>query len=466
MSRRISLTFVALIAALLVLAVVPLGVSMTQNERASFRFGTESAAHQVASAAEEYLADHHGQTAMREALAAASARGDCAAVFDAGGAVLAATPCVAASDDDARALAHRALTGHGDVTSQGDAWLKVAVPVSDDDKNAGAVVLARSADPVNDRIGAMWGWLALIGAGGLLVGVALSIRLARWVAGPIAALGDTARRLGDGALDVRAPTDRGPAEVRALAATFNRMAERTGTLVHAHREWVADVSHQLRTPLTALRLRLDVLSGDAEAAGADLAAEFAGVQEEIARLSRLVDGLLAVARAESSVPRPEAVRADRVADERASAWEPVARERRIALSARTPESATAYLGPGDLEQMLDNLLANALEAVSDGGRVSVEVRPGADRVAVRIADDGPGMAEPAKQAAFHRFANPSPHGSGLGLAIVHRLATANGGTVELADTPGGGLTVELNLPAAPRRRGERTDAAADTGAGT
>lgn len=465
MSRRISLTFVALIAALLVLAVVPLGVSMTQNERTSFRFDTQSSARQVASAAEEFLADHHGESAMREALAAASARGDCAAVFDAAGAMVAATPCAAASDDEARALVRRALADSGTITSQDDAWLKVAVPVSDDDKNAGAVVFARSADPVDDRIGVMWTWLALIGAGGLLLGVALSVRLARWVAGPIAALGDTAGRLGDGALDVRAPTDRGPAEVRALARTFNRMAERTGTLVHAHREWVADVSHQLRTPLTALRLRLDVLSGDADAAGADLAAEFAGVQEEIARLSRLVDGLLAVARAESSVPQPEPVRADRVAAERAAAWEPVARERGIVLAARTPESATAYLGPGDLEQMLDNLLANALEAVPDGSRVSVEVRPGTDLVKVRVADDGPGMSESAKKAAFHRFANPSAHGGGIGLAIVHRLAAANGGAVELSDTPGGGLTVGLSLPAAPRRRSERADAGAAAGSG-
>jgi signal transduction histidine kinase len=273
------------------------------------------------------------------------------------------------------------------------------------------------------------------------------------VARPLGTLGQAAARLGDGTLDVRAPVDSGPAEVRALALTFNRMAERTRMLVDAHQVWVADVSHQLRTPLTALRLRLDLLADDVDD---EAAAELAGAQEEIARLSRLVDGLLAVARAESSVPQPQPVRADAVAAERVAAWEPVARERRIGLTADPGEQATAYLGPGDLAQMLDNVLANALEAVPDGGRVRIEVANGAGRVSLRVVDDGPGMSEQAKQAAFRRFGNPAARGNGLGLAIVYRLATANGGAVNLSDTPGGGLTVELDLPA-ERRKGAGRD---------
>ncbi|HEV3171294.1 MAG TPA: HAMP domain-containing sensor histidine kinase [Actinocrinis sp.] len=453
MSRRIALAFTALIAALLVLAVVPLGVSMTNNERTSFRYGTQSSANQVASSAEEYLADHHGTTAMYAALAAASARGDCAAVFGSDGVVVASTPCGAATEATARRLVTQALAARSDTAAQDGAWLRVAVPISDADKTAGAVLLARSADPVNDRISVMWGWLILIGVGCLLVGVVLSVWLARWVARPLGTLGQAAARLGDGTLDVRAPVDSGPAEVRALALTFNRMAERTRMLVDAHQVWVADVSHQLRTPLTALRLRLDLLADDVDD---EAAAELAGAQEEIARLSRLVDGLLAVARAESSVPQPQPVRADAVAAERVAAWEPVARERRIGLTADPGEQATAYLGPGDLAQMLDNVLANALEAVPDGGRVRIEVANGAGRVSLRVVDDGPGMSEQAKQAAFRRFGNPAARGNGLGLAIVYRLATANGGAVNLSDTPGGGLTVELDLPA-ERRKGAGRD---------
>lgn len=466
MTRRIALAFLVLIVSLLVLAVVPLGVSVTMNLQSSFRYDAQAAAHQVAAAAEENLADHRPAAAMDAAVASASADGDCVAVYAPGGTVVAASAgCATGTDSAARALAARVVPTTGDITVRDGSWLRVAVPVSGDE-DAGAVVLARDADPLEDKITAIWGWLALTGAGGLALGVLLAVRLARWVSRPLDELGRAAARLGDGELAVRAPAGGGPREVRRLAVTFNRMAERTQTLVRGHQTWVADVSHQLRTPLTALRLRLDVLGYEA---GEEIAGELAGAQEEIGRLSRLVDGLLAVARAEATVPRPEAVRADVLAADRIAAWEPVARERRIGLRASPGSPATAYLGPGDLEQMLDNILANALEAVADGGSVLITVTGGRgqgererDRVKVVVADDGPGMDEAAKASAFHRHANAGARGNGLGLAIVYRLAVANGGSVTLADTPGGGLTVELDLPAAGRRaprQGDQPDGA-------
>jgi signal transduction histidine kinase len=442
-SRRITLVFVTLIAALLVSAVAPLGIALTAKERASFRFDAQSAANQVAAQAEEYLADHDPPTAMNAALASAAARGDCAAVYHADGGLVAATACGAASDAHTRALLSAVRVGGDDLLDQDGSLLRVAVPVGDDGELAGAVVLARSSDPLSDRITALWGWLVLTGIAVLALAVVLALWLARWVARPLDVLGATASRLGEGDLDARAPTDRGPREVRGLASAFNRMAARTQTVVHSHQAWVADVSHQLRTPLTALRLRLDVL---AEETDGETAAELLGVQEEIGRFSRLVDGLLAVARAEGRVPRPEPVRVDAVLAERLAAWEPVARERRVVLSCDPPGPATGYLGAGDLEQMLDNILANALDALDGGGRMRAAVSAAQDRVEVRLADDGPGMGDRAKAAAFHRFGSSGTGGNGLGLAIVHRLATANGGTVALEDTPGGGLTVVLRLP--------------------
>src|SRR5439155_26804513 len=128
--------------------------------------------------------------------------------------------------------------------------------------------------------------------------------LARWVGRPLSDLDAAAQKLGGGALDTRSPTGQGPPEVRRLALTFNTMAGRLEALVHGHQAMMADVSHQLRTPLAALRLRLDLLAQDADA---DTGAELAGAQGEIARLSRLVDGLLAVARAENSVTGPASV---------------------------------------------------------------------------------------------------------------------------------------------------------------
>lgn len=455
MSRRIALTFVALIAALLVLAVVPLGVARTANERQSFRFDTISAARLVSDAAEEYLADHRSAAPMNAALAAAARHRDCATVYRPDGSVVATAGCPAGSDAAARALLATARTRHAEVTGQDGEWLQVALPISDDSEYHGAVVFARSDAHENDEIAVLWTWLGLTGLGVLALGVVFALRLARWVSRPLSALGAAAGTLGDGDLNVRAPTDAGPAEVRALASTFNRMAERTQTLVHSHQVWVADVSHQLRTPLTALRLRLDVLAAESDG---ETVAELSGALDEIARLSRLVDGLLAVARADGDVARAEAVNVGLVAAERVAAWEPVARERRIEVAlamvgdAAASGETTARLGRGHLEQVLDNVLANALEALPDGGRVQVRVRAerSGGRIRLRVIDNGPGMDERAKAAAFHRFANHAARGNGLGLAIVYRLVSADGGEVRLLDTPGGGLTVELEFPVAGR----------------
>ncbi|WRZ88904.1 ATP-binding protein [Streptomyces sp. NBC_01007] len=455
MTRRIALTFMALIVLLLVLAVVPLGLSMTQREHTSFRDTTEAANRTIAAAAEEHLSDHRSPADMRRLLEQAERAGDCAAVFDTAGRPVAATGCPGRTDerdeDDQAAdnwgdLARQVLVHPGTAARERDDRLVVAEPIGDTAHLVGVSVLSRSAESMHDRIASMWWRLALIGAGALVAGVLLSVALARWVGRPLRAVDAAALRLGEGALDVRAPGGRGPQEVRRLASTFNTMAARMETLIHGHRAVVADVSHQLRTPLTALRLRLDLL-----AAGADdaTAAEFAGAQEEIARLSRLVDGLLAVSRAENAVPRPVPVRVDRVVDDRVVAWEPVARERRVSLTGRCGARLTAYLGAGDLEQVIDNLVANALDAVGEGAAVRIEGQAARERVLLRVVDDGPGMSGSAREAAFRRFGNPEASGSGLGLAIVHRLVTANGGTVRLQDTAGGGLTVLLDLPALP-----------------
>ncbi|MEV6318632.1 HAMP domain-containing sensor histidine kinase [Streptomyces sp. NPDC051776] len=431
-------------AVLLVLAVVPLAVLMTARERADYRDDLRSGTRVVAAAAEEHLSDGHAPTLMREELDAVARTGGCAAVYDAEVRLVASTPCPAAQGDEAEKLVGTVLSGHEPEPAEQGGRLLVAEPVGEIRGPVGAVVLARSAAPLDARIAATWGWSAAIGAAGLAASALLSVRLARWVSRPLSTLDATAKKLGEGALEERADVDGGPPEARSLAATFNAMAARTETLVHGHRAVIADVSHQLRTPLAALRLRLDLLAAEAEG---DTAVELAAGQEEIARLSRLVDGLLAVARAEQAVPSPTAVQVDEVVAERVAAWAPVAEERGVRLAAPDGLALCAWMGSGHLEQILDNLIANALEAVPDGGSLTIDHRAVADSARVQVSDDGPGMNAEAKALAFRRFGNPQARGTGLGLAIVHRLVTINGGTAELTDTPGGGLTVVLDLPA-------------------
>jgi signal transduction histidine kinase len=324
----------------------------------------------------------------------------------------------------------------------------------------GVVIVSRSTKTLDSNIVALWVILGTISALAIIAAAVLAFGLARWVSRPLKGLDAAARRLADGDLAIRTVVGSGPPELRRLGTTFNTMAGRLEALVHGSRAVIADVSHQLRTPLAALRLRLDLLAADAAQSDPATSHELAGALDELARLSRLVDGLLAVARAENVVPVPVAVDIAELARERVVAWHPVADDRSIVLTATSAggagaadASVLAWIGEGHLEQILDNLIANATEALSPGQRVTVitAATPTGARIIVR--DHGPGMSAEDRERAFLRFGVSSPNGTGLGLAIVHRLTTSNGGTASLAETPGGGLTVTLNLPGVPASDG-------------
>ena len=449
MTRRILLALLALTASLLVGAVVPLGLKATAHDRASFIDDTKATARSAAAVAEERLADRRADPGMSSVAAAARREGDDLAVLDSRGHVVTA---IGPHRTAWRGLVAEAAEHAEPVTEVTGGQVIVVVPVRDTGPEVGTVVLARSTEPMTDGIRMLWLTLSGIGGAALLAAALIAITLARWVGRPLALLDSRARRLADGDLAVRAVTGSGPPELRRLAATFNTMASRLETLVHGHRAVVADVSHQLRTPLAALRLRIDLLAQDADA---ETATELAGARDELARLSRLVDGMLAVARAENAVPQPVPVAIGEVIAERVAAWRPVADDRGIELRAEPGGSGTVPLGDGHLEQILDNLLANAFDAVGPGNHVVVKASAVPEGTRLEVRDDGPGMSAADRERAFLRFATASPNGTGLGLAIVHRLVTSNGGTARLAETPGGGLSVIMEFPAADGGSGGR-----------
>jgi signal transduction histidine kinase len=442
MTRRILLAFVGLTVAILAAAVIPLGIEATGHDYHDYVEDSISRAQTAAGTAEEWLGDHSNGPVLGDLVAASRRGGDRLVILSTAGKVLAtgrpAFPLPAS-------LITQAKTG-ATSSRRIDDQLIVVVPVREAGPVLGEIALVRPTHTLDQRIMVFWLTLAAIAAAALVAAAAAGLGLARWVARPLALLDTSARQLGDGDLTVRAPASSGPGELRRLAATFNTMAGRLETLVHGHRAVIADVSHQLRTPLAALRLRLDLLAADADER---TATELGGALGELARLSRLVDGLLAVARAENLVPHPVPVDVRGVIMERVDAWVPVAAERGVRIGTAVPRRVTALLGEGYLEQILDNLLANALDATGEGHRVTVSAMPIVEGVRVTVADNGPGMSQAERDRAFRRFATGSPGGTGLGLAIVHRLASSSGGTAHLAETAGGGLTVILDLPAAP-----------------
>ena len=453
MTSRIVAAVLALITAALASMAIPLGLLTAAQDRRDFRADTLASAQSTANLAEEGIGDGSSDPLLSRAIRDLGRRGDWAGVYDATGHEVAGTgPALlptAALHAALRAAAPRSYPAAGRLTA--------TVPIRADGGRhiIGTVVLSRSTATLTHRIVVLWALIGVVSLAGLLAAAVIAVGLARWASRPITTLADAARRLGDGDLETRAVIRSGPPEVRRLAAAFSTMAARLQALIHGHQAMVADVSHQVRTPLAALRLRLDLLAQDCDEA---TAAELAGAQEEIGRLTRLVNGLLTVARAEHSTATPARIAANAVAADRAAAWRPAAEERSVTLAIVSPDPVTVQAVDGHLEQILDNLLANALEAVSPGGTITLTVKATAALARLTVADTGRGMTAAQQQAAFRRFATGSPGGTGLGLAIVDRLVTANGGTVSLADTPGGGLTVTIELPLSPDRARSRRPA--------
>jgi signal transduction histidine kinase len=340
--------------------------------------------------------------------------------------------------------------------------LYVALPIGSADGIQGAVRITYPASVIDDQIRHIW--LLLAATGGVVLGIVLlaSQLLARSVTKPLQDLEDAAEALGAGDLAARAVVPRGPAELTVLAESFNATASRLEQLVGGQRTFIADASHQLRTPLAAMRLRLENMEADVRGAAAE---DLDGALTEVTRLSRLVDGLLVLARAEQSTSTPTPIAVDEVIDGRCDAWDAFAAEKQVRIDADVDGSPTARATPGRLEQVVDNLLNNALEVAPEGSSVRVGAQERGDWVELRVSDEGPGMSADERARAFDRFwqsggarkdGRPNGH-FGLGLSIVRELVVGDGGDVALEPSPSGGLEVVVRMRRsdvpAPRRNG-------------
>jgi signal transduction histidine kinase len=316
----------------------------------------------------------------------------------------------------------------------GGRLLYVAVPIASGGTVHGAVRITYPTSTLDARVRRYW--LLLAGIAAVVLGAAALIgwRLARFVIQPLRRLESAAAAVGAGDLDARAPELDGPPEVRSLARAFNETVAKLGLLVRSQDEFVADASHELRTPLTALRLRLE--NGDAQ-----------GALPEVERLSDLVESLLVLARSDAGAAVAEAIDAGECVRERLEAWRPFARERRVRLAADIDRVAAVRANAQRLVQVLDNLLANAIEHAPPGTVVSVSANGVPPWVELRVRDAGPGLTAEQRARAFDRFwrAGSGPGGSGLGLAIVRKLVEADDGQVELAPAPGGGTDALVRL---------------------
>ncbi len=329
-----------------------------------------------------------------------------------------------------------------------ESLLATAVPVLRGGRPAGAIRVTQSYEAVERAVRRAWLGLALIGLLVLGLGLLAGTVVANQIARPVRRLDDAARRVAEGDLETRAAVE-GSAEQQSLARTFNEMTARLERLVSSQREFVADASHQLRTPLTGLRLRIEAASAETSEPAAR--EELDAALSELDRMAQMVGELLELSRAgERDAGGEELALAD-AAERAARRWQPEAAAREQRVVARTDAAGAAWIARADADRIVDALVENALRYSPPGTEVAIEAGPDG----LTVSDEGPGIAPGEEDVLFERFHRGSagrqgPAGTGLGLPIARELARRWGGDVTVSPRDGRGTSFTVALPSLDR----------------
>lgn len=351
-------------------------------------------------------------------------------------------------------VAERALAEQREQAERIGTLYLIARPVTDPDGSRFALVAAHHSPPrlvhLLDPKALSWRLGVLV----LVVG-ALSFWLARYLSSPVAPLRSATRRLSDGDLTARVEgkVGRRRDEIGELARDFDAMAERIEALVGSQQRLLRDVSHELRSPLARLVVALELARSRA---GDDAAKALDRIELEAARLDELIGELLLLERLEAGSDEKEPGNTDLgallegvVAD---AGFEAAAVDREVRFDGA--EVGLVRGNPGLLRSVFDNVVRNAVHHTPDGTVVEVGVRKADDGVEVTVRDHGPGVGDNDLERIFEPFyrvgeaRDRASGGVGLGLAIASRAVRAQGGTIDAANHPDGGLLVTTRLPRA------------------
>lgn len=444
------------LAYVLVLSVVallvPLGLSLRDRVDAEIRLEARTQAETVAAQAAGLLSP--ARTGRLDALAERSsvAVGGRVLIVDRRGRVLADSAGFAGPGSRYGSRPEIAAALAGDPGQEirrsddlGKEILATAVPVYSRTRPSGAVRVTQSVNDVNEAIRRSWLGLGLIGALVIGLGLIAGLVIARRISGPIVRLDGAARRVARGDLEVRATVE-GSTEQRTLARSFNTMTERLTVLLASQRDFVADASHQLRTPLTGLRLRIEEIRADANGAVEKENADAA--LAEVDRLSLIVDELLELSQAGEAPPPDARADLDRAVVDAGERWEGAAAEAGCRLAVEPGGGGEVRCHATELDRILDILLENAI-AYAPGEPVEIASAPGS----VTVSDRGPGLQGQRQEELFERFrrgqaSGTGPSGTGLGLAIARELALRWDASLELSDGADAGLAAVLEFPGA------------------
>lgn len=294
---------------------------------------------------------------------------------------------------------------------------------------------------------------AVIGAAALaaLLALAVSLLVSRRITRPVTQLIESARAMSGGDRQARVgPVPGAPAELRELAATFDQMAAALAAQERLRRNLVADVAHELRTPVAVLQANTEALL---DGIVPHTLEQTGALHEEVLRLGRMVDDLQTLAAAEAAALRLSLQPVDLavVAGAAADDWAASFAAAQISFG-RQLEPARVQADPVRMHQVIGNLLSNALKFTPDGGRVTMTLAEAEGEVRLQVSDTGPGIPPEDQPQVFKRFwrgdrAGPTA-GSGIGLAVAAELARAQQGYIELDSEPGRGARFTLVLPLA------------------
>lgn len=471
MTRRLLLSYLTITLVVLILLELPLAIFYQQREAERLTADVERDATVMATIYEDVLqegltpdpvfaTDYAGNTGAR------------VIVVDVDGITIVDSDREAARDYSTRPEIDDALTGvRASGTRRSDTLdtelLYVAVPVASGGTVHGAVRITFDTEEMNERVQRFWIGLVAIAAIVLLVTTVVGWLLARSVTRPIRRLQAAAERFSHGDLTPIDSDPNDPPELVALENDLNDMARQLDDIIERQRSFVADASHQLRTPLTALRLRLENLHSVTPTG--ESADELSDAIDETTRLSALANDLLQLARTEQH-PATTTVDLARLVRDRVDIWTATAELEGVGLELQSDAASRWSIAiEGGIEQVLDNLLDNAIRAAPEGSTVTVTVTGQSATHTIAIADEGPGLSEVDKSNALERFwrGNTSSEGTGLGLTIAHAIIAASGGQLGLHDHSPHGLVATIELTAtdpppddaatrtAPPRRGLR-----------
>ena len=340
-----------------------------------------------------------------------------------------------------------------------DEWRKeerlfVAVPVAERGQAFGFVQVSIPTAPSYAEMRQTWLTFLVIGGVVLLVTIAASTLIARQIAVPVRKLTATSEQIAAGRLDERVSPE-GPNEIRRLGVVFNQMAERVQEMIAQQRAFVDNAAHELRSPLTSLRLRIEMLQTRGKG-DAGLTQRYLGQMErEVGYLQRLVDHLLALASVENSdLAAPKApLDLARILYDVTDEMGEVARQAGLALQTDIPEHLpTLEANAEQMNGLIRNLIDNAIKYSRRGGKITLTAKSGRDAIEICVADTGIGIPAEALPRIFDRFyrvdaaRSRKEGGAGLGLSLVRSIALAHGGRVEVQSRVNEGSVFTVVLP--------------------